>query len=107
MRFALDALGICRQLATRPARRCSARGGGAVARMKRSSAATIAAASSGEADGAISWRCGAATHWHRDAPYSGMFPCLRFGPASRLLCSVRSAMISFGRVSCGTITSSM
>jgi hypothetical protein len=38
---------------------------------------------------------------------SGMLPCLRFGPGSRLVCSVSSAVISFGRVSCGTITSSM
>ena len=38
---------------------------------------------------------------------SGMFPCLRFGPATRLVPSVSSAVISFGRVSCGTITSSM
>jgi hypothetical protein len=39
--------------------------------------------------------------------YSGMLPCLRFGPATRLFCSVSSAVISFGRVSCGMITSSM
>ena len=39
--------------------------------------------------------------------YSGMFPCLRLGPGSRLPCSVRSATISLGRVSCGTMTSSM
>ena len=40
-------------------------------------------------------------------PYSGMLPCLRLGPGSRLVCSVRSAVISRGRVSWGTITSSM
>jgi len=39
--------------------------------------------------------------------YSGMFPCLRLGPGSRLSCSVRSATISRGRVSCGTMTSSI
>ena len=39
--------------------------------------------------------------------YSGMFPCLRFGPCTRFVCSVSSALISFGRVSWGTITSSM
>jgi hypothetical protein len=39
--------------------------------------------------------------------YSGMLPCLRFGCSMRLVCSVRSARISFGRVSWGTITSSM
>ncbi len=38
---------------------------------------------------------------------SGMLPCLRLGPGSRLLWSVCSAVISFGRVSWGTITSSM
>ena len=39
--------------------------------------------------------------------YSGMLPCLRFGPGSRLVWSVSSAVMIFGRVSCGTITSSM
>src|SRR5947207_7842994 len=39
--------------------------------------------------------------------YSGMFPCLRFGPGSRLVSSVCSAVMTFVRVSCGTITSSM
>jgi len=39
--------------------------------------------------------------------YSGMLPCLRCGWATRLVCRVRSARISFGRVSCGSITSSM
>ena len=43
----------------------------------------------------------------RRPPYSGMFPCLRFGVSTRLVWSVSSARISFGRVSCGTITSSM
>ena len=44
----------------------------------------------------------------RIAPrYSGMLPCFRFGRSTRLVCSVRRARISFGRVSCGTITSSM
>jgi hypothetical protein len=38
--------------------------------------------------------------------YSGMFPCLRFGVSTRFVCSVSSARISFGRVSCGTTTSS-
>ena len=40
-------------------------------------------------------------------PYSGMLPCLRFGWSTRLLCSMRSALISFGRVWRGSITSSM
>ena len=40
-------------------------------------------------------------------PYSGMLPCLRFGWATRLDCSIRSALISFGRVWRGSITSSM
>ena len=39
--------------------------------------------------------------------HRGMFPCLRFGRSTRLVWSVSSARISFGRVSCGTITSSM
>ena len=39
--------------------------------------------------------------------YSGMLPCLRLGVSTRLVWSVSSARISFGRVSCGTITSSM
>jgi hypothetical protein len=53
-----------------------------------------------------------ATQRPRGAPrtsetlYSGMFPCLRRGPGSRFVCSVSSAVITFGRVSCGTITSS-
>ncbi len=43
----------------------------------------------------------------RSRSYSGMLPCLRFGCGTRLLCSIRSALISFGRVSRGSITSSM
>ncbi len=43
----------------------------------------------------------------RAAAQSGMLPCLRLGPWTRLVRSVSSAAISFGRVSCGTITSSM
>ena len=39
--------------------------------------------------------------------YSGMLPCLRFGCATRLDCSIRSALISFGRVWRGSMTSSM
>ena len=39
--------------------------------------------------------------------YSGMLPCLRLGCATRLVLSVSSAAISFGRVSRGKITSSM
>jgi hypothetical protein len=39
--------------------------------------------------------------------YSGMFPCFRLGVSTRLVCSVSSARISFGRVSWGMITSSM
>jgi hypothetical protein len=39
--------------------------------------------------------------------YSGILPCLRFGCGTRLLCSIRSALISFGLVSRGSITSSM
>ena len=42
-----------------------------------------------------------------DRSYSGMLPCLRRGPSSRLVCSVCSAVIILGRVSCGMITSSM
>ena len=38
---------------------------------------------------------------------SGMFPCFRFGCSTRLVCSVRRARISFGRVWRGSITSSM
>ena len=37
---------------------------------------------------------------------SGMLPCLRCGEASRFVSSVSSAVMSFGRVSWGTITSS-
>ena len=37
----------------------------------------------------------------------GMLPCLRCGWGTRLVCSVRSARISFGRVWRGSITSSM
>ena len=40
-------------------------------------------------------------------PYSGMFPCLRAGTLSRFVESMRSAWISRGRVSAGSITSSM
>jgi hypothetical protein len=43
----------------------------------------------------------------RVARQSGMFPCLRFGPGSRFVSSVCSAVMTFGRVSWGTITSSM
>ena len=43
----------------------------------------------------------------RSLDYSGMLPCLRFGPGSRLVSSVSSAVMTFGRVSWGTITSSM
>ena len=39
-------------------------------------------------------------------PHSGMFPCLRAGTASRLVASIRSALINRGRVSAGSITSS-
>ncbi len=43
----------------------------------------------------------------RRCAQSGMLPCLRAGPGSRLVSSVCSAATSRGRVSCGTITSSM
>ncbi len=39
--------------------------------------------------------------------YNGMFPCFFGGFVSRLFCNISSAAISFGRVSCGSITSSM
>src|SRR4051794_4214109 len=39
--------------------------------------------------------------------YSGMLPCLRFGPGSRLVNRVSSAVMTFGRVSTGLMTSSM
>jgi hypothetical protein len=39
--------------------------------------------------------------------YSGMLPCLRFGWATRFDCSIRSALISLGRVWRGSMTSSM
>ena len=39
--------------------------------------------------------------------HSGMFPCLRAGTVSRLVESIRSALIRRGRVSAGSITSSM
>jgi hypothetical protein len=38
---------------------------------------------------------------------SGMLPCFRFGVSTRFVFRVSSARISFGRVSCGMITSSM
>jgi hypothetical protein len=38
--------------------------------------------------------------------YSGMLPCLRFGVGARLVCSMSNAAMTFGRVSCGTMTSS-
>jgi hypothetical protein len=38
---------------------------------------------------------------------SGMLPCFRFGVSTRFVFSVSNARISFGRVSCGMITSSM
>src|SRR6478609_8751471 len=41
------------------------------------------------------------------ARYRGMLPCLRAGTASRLVDSMRSALMSRGRVSAGSITSSM
>ena len=41
------------------------------------------------------------------APYSGMFPCLRFGSVTRLVRSTRSAPATFDRVIEGSITSSM
>ena len=44
---------------------------------------------------------GSARRRRCEAIYSGMLPCLRFGPGSRLVSSVSSAVISFGRVSCG------
>src|SRR5204863_3748752 len=40
-------------------------------------------------------------------PHSGMFPCLRAGTASRLVESIRSVLIRRGRVSAGSMTSSM
>src|SRR5438552_8365276 len=40
-------------------------------------------------------------------PHSGMFPCLRGGTCSRLVRSIRSDWIKRGRVSAGSITSSM
>jgi len=39
--------------------------------------------------------------------YSGILPCFLGGLASRLFCSTRSASMSRGRVSCGSMTSSM
>src|SRR4029079_2934084 len=39
--------------------------------------------------------------------YRGMLPCLRAGTASRLVDSIRNALINRGRVSAGSITSSM
>ncbi len=39
--------------------------------------------------------------------YRGMFPCFLFGCGTRLDCSMRRALISFGLVSRGSITSSM
>jgi hypothetical protein len=42
----------------------------------------------------------------RRARQSGMLPCFRFGACTRLVSSVSSAEMTFGRVSCGTITSS-
>ncbi len=36
-----------------------------------------------------------------------MLPCLRLGCSTRFVCRVRSARISFGRVWCGSMTSSM
>ena len=42
-----------------------------------------------------------------DPGQSGMLPCLRRGPGVRLFWSVSSAVMIFGRVSWGTITSSM
>ena len=39
--------------------------------------------------------------------HSGMFPCLRAGIVSRFVPSIRSALIKRGRVSAGSITSSM
>ena len=42
----------------------------------------------------------------RRARQSGMFPCFRFGACTRLVSSVSSAVMTFGRVSWGTITSS-
>jgi hypothetical protein len=39
--------------------------------------------------------------------YSGMFPCLRFGCSTRLVWSIRRARIRRGRVSGGSMTSSM
>ncbi len=54
-------------------------------------------------------RCGASVQLRqpRRRSHRGMLPCFRFGCSTRLVCSVRRARISFGRVSWGTITSSM
>ena len=42
----------------------------------------------------------------RRAHQSGMFPCFRFGACTRFVSSVSSAVMTFGRVSWGTMTSS-
>ena len=42
----------------------------------------------------------------RRAHQSGMLPCFRLGACTRLVSSVSSAEMTFGRVSCGTMTSS-
>ena len=39
--------------------------------------------------------------------HNGIFPCFFAGFVSRLFCSISSALISRGRVSCGSITASM
>src|SRR5438067_3164472 len=44
---------------------------------------------------------------HRPSAQSGMFPCLRRGLLSRLVDSDRNAATRRGRVSCGSMTSSM
>jgi hypothetical protein len=54
-------------------------------------------------------RCisGSQTPVRETSGYSGMFPCFLRGIVSPLFASIRKARITFGRVSCGSITSSI
>ena len=106
-------------------------GAGAVSRTNRSRAATIARRLLGAGRGVDQVSRGgpgrdegeafatgepepltAGTRWRvacrsPSGAHRGMFPCFRLGPGSRLLCERVQGLISRGRVSWGTMTSSM
>lgn len=72
-----------------------------VRRLLGQHAATLVQRARSESNDARPPRCPAPT------PYSGMFPCLRFGCATRFVRRTRSAPDTFARVIEGSMTSSM